>query len=37
VGSVVLGGAGTLLVVALWIRLFPQLARRDKLVPERLT
>jgi MFS family permease len=36
VGSVVLGGAGTLLVVALWIRLFPQLARRDKLVPERL-
>ena len=33
VGSVVLGGAGTLLVVALWIRLFPQLARRDKLVP----
>jgi MFS family permease len=37
VGSVVLGGAGTLLVVALWIRLFPQLARRDKLVPDRLT
>jgi MFS family permease len=37
VGSVVLGGAGTLLVVALWIRLFPQLARRDKLVPERIT
>ena len=37
VGSVVLGGAGTLLVVALWIRLFPQLARRDKLVPERVT
>ncbi len=33
VGSVVLGGAGTLLVVALWIRLFPQLARRDRLVP----
>ena len=33
VGSVVLGGAGTLLVVVLWIRLFPQLARRDKLVP----
>jgi MFS family permease len=33
VGSVVLGGAGTLVVVALWIRLFPQLARRDKLVP----
>ena len=33
VGSVVLGGAGTLLVVALWIRLFPQLAHRDRLVP----
>jgi len=33
VGSVVLGGAGTLIVVALWIRLFPQLARRDRLVP----
>jgi len=33
VGSVVLGGAGTLVVVALWIRLFPQLAHRDKLVP----
>jgi MFS family permease len=33
VGSVVLGGAGTLLVVVLWIRLFPQLAHRDKLVP----
>jgi hypothetical protein len=27
------GGAGTLVVVALWIRLFPQLAHRDKLVP----
>jgi MFS family permease len=33
VGSVILGGAGTLVVVALWIRLFPQLAHRDKLVP----
>jgi MFS family permease len=33
VGSVILGGAGTILVVALWIRLFPQLAHRDKLVP----
>ncbi len=32
IGSAVLGGAGTLIVVALWIRLFPQLARRDKLV-----
>ncbi|HET9577872.1 MAG TPA: MFS transporter [Usitatibacter sp.] len=32
-GSVVLGGAGTLLVVALWTRLFPPLARRDRLVP----
>ena len=33
VGSVVLGGAGTLVVVALWIRLFPRLFHRDKLVP----
>ncbi|MBN8508915.1 MAG: MFS transporter [Burkholderiales bacterium] len=33
VGSVVLGGAGTLLVAALWWRWFPALARRDTLVP----
>ena len=33
VGSVILGGVGTLIVVALWIRLFPQLAKRDRLVP----
>jgi len=32
IGSVVLGGVGTLLVVALWIRLFPALAQRDRLV-----
>jgi len=32
VGSVLLGGAGTLLVVALWWRGFPALARRDALV-----
>ena len=31
VGSVVLGGVGTLLVAALWVRLFPTLARRDRL------
>jgi MFS family permease len=31
VGSVLLGGAGTLLVVALWMRWFPQLAQRDRL------
>jgi hypothetical protein len=30
---VVLGGVGTLIVVILWWRLFPQLARRDRLVP----
>jgi MFS family permease len=30
VASVIVGGAGTLLVVALWIRLFPPLARRDR-------
>jgi MFS family permease len=32
VGSVLLGGAGTLLVAALWWRWFPSLARRDALV-----
>ena len=32
VGSVVLGGAGTLAVVALWMRLFPGLAARERLV-----
>jgi MFS family permease len=31
-GSVILGGVGTLIVVALWIRLFPALAKRDRLV-----
>jgi MFS family permease len=34
VGSVVLGGVGTLLVVALWMRWFPALARRDRLREE---
>lgn len=31
VGSVVLGGCGTLLVAALWLWLFPALARRDRM------
>ncbi|WP_454767116.1 MFS transporter [Cupriavidus campinensis] len=31
VGAVLLGGAGTLLVVAAWMRLFPALAGRDRL------
>ncbi|MFO1288885.1 MAG: MFS transporter [Rubrivivax sp.] len=31
VGSVVLGGIGTIVVAALWLRLFPALARRDTL------
>ncbi len=31
VGSVVLGGVGTLLVAGLWLRLFPALARRDRM------
>jgi len=31
VASVVIGGAGTLVVVALWMRLFPSLARIDRL------
>ncbi len=34
VGSVLLGGFGTLAVVALWWRIFPDLARRDRLVVE---
>ncbi|NDY89591.1 MFS transporter [Ideonella livida] len=33
VGSVVLGGVGTLAVVAAWCRLFPALRRRDRLQP----
>jgi len=33
VGSVIVGGIGTLLVAALWIRLFPPLAQRDRLMP----
>jgi len=33
VGSVLLGGFGTLLVVAAWFRLFPDLAQRDRLRP----
>ena len=33
VASVVLGGAGVLLVAGLWPRLFPALARRDALLP----
>jgi len=32
VGSVVTGGVGTLLVAATWIRWFPALARRDRMV-----
>ena len=31
VGAVILGGVGTLLVVAVWMRLFPALASRDRL------
>ncbi|MDM0053875.1 MFS transporter [Variovorax sp. J22R115] len=32
VGSVVVGGVGTVLVAAAWFRLFPSLAQRDRLV-----
>ena len=35
VGSVLLGGLGTLLVAGLWFRLFPPLAQRDALVARR--
>ena len=31
VGSVVLGGVGTLLIAAAWLRYFPDLAKRDRL------
>lgn len=31
VGSVVLGGVGTLLIAAAWLKLFPALAQRDRL------
>ena len=34
VGSVLLGGVGTLLVVGLWWRWFPALAQRNRLQPE---
>jgi MFS family permease len=33
VGSVVLGGVGTLLVVAIWARKFPALRDRERLMP----
>ena len=32
VASVVTGGVGTLLIAAAWLRLFPTLARRDRIV-----
>jgi hypothetical protein len=35
VGSVVAGGLGTTLVALLWLRLFPELARRDRMEPTR--
>jgi hypothetical protein len=33
VGSVVFGGVGTVLIAAGWFRLFPALARRDRMEP----
>jgi len=35
VGSVLLGGLGSVLIAGLWMRLFPQLASRDRLVERR--
>ena len=32
VGSVVLGGVGTIVVAAAWFRLFPSLAKRDRII-----
>lgn len=34
VGSVIFGGLGTLAVAGGWVRLFPDLAQRDRMVPE---
>ena len=34
VGSVLFGGIGTLLIVVSWIRLFPELAKRDRMKPD---
>ena len=34
VGSVLLGGVGTLAIVALWFKWFPALAQRDRLQPD---
>ena len=31
VGSVVMGGVGTMLVAVTWLKLFPELSRRDRL------
>jgi hypothetical protein len=31
VGSVVMGGVGTMLIAALWLRPFPALARSDRM------
>ena len=36
VGSVVVGGVGTVVIALMWLRLFPTLARRDELVPQSL-
>ena len=35
VGSVVVGGVGTIAIALMWLRLFPTLARRDELAPRR--
>ena len=35
IGSVVLGGVGSVLIAVLWFRLFPALAQRDRLVQPR--
>jgi hypothetical protein len=35
VGAVIAGGVGTLIVAGLWIRWFPSLARRDRLLSYR--
>jgi hypothetical protein len=37
VPAVVFGGVGTLIVVALWSRIFPQLRKMDRLMPLKET
>ncbi len=37
VGSVVVGGVGTVIIALMWFRLFPTLAQRDELAPQSVS